>query len=339
MSWLADQVARDTDRAPLDRALRRYEEQSPDLALRAADALDRLLGQVASSPWPEVAWCFSTLTADRYPVELVFTTLGQAIRYVVEVAGPETDPGERLDVALAVLQEIGVGKSVGAGRAPTIRYDSLREMQRPMAGRLRFGAWVGGRHSPDGDAYKLYVEVPKDDSSAAEAWSRSILGNRPPLTDRAASLRMIGLELPSDRVELYFRADGLQPWEVDRLMGLLAMHHQAEELLGLVEEIAERSTAERLPAQQTGFSISAKEDGTDSRFSLFWLARHLLGSDARVRRRLLDVAVRRQWPLDHYAAISEPLARHDGPPTRHGILAFVAAPGLPPLLQIGLRPP
>ncbi|MFK7693017.1 hypothetical protein ACI5FR_09510 [Paenibacillus sp. HJGM_3] len=328
----------------LDMALNQYHRESPLPAARAAASLERLLAGVLATSWPEVAWRFSPLTGDGYPVELGFTSTGEAIRYTVECAGPLGEPACRLDRALDAVADLAGGDRNGDPlRHLDPHLDRLRHVQ--SAGRLDYGAWISGRHGPDGDAFKLYAEVPQGGPPAADDWVRDAVGHWPLLTTRSPILRMIGLDAGTGRLELYFRADGLEPWEVYRLMGLVGLAEQAGDLLELVETLSDRPAARRLPFTQAGFSVSVGPAGTPAVFSLFGLARTAIGPDALIRRRLLDVAGRLGWPLRHYAAVSAPLTGPEGPPspmpapTRHGMLSIVAAPGLPPQLHVGLRPP
>lgn len=353
------------ERLPLDRALARYEAESPHLAARATAALERLLSGITASKWPEVAWRFSRLTADGYPVELSFASTGESIRYTLEAAGPECDPAARLDRALAQIKGLsgeaqamapitglpgearglapitGLSGEARVGASPLSRSAAMERLRSIQSeGRLDYGAWVGVRHGPKDDAFKLYAEIPKGGSLAADDWMRELLGERPLLPNRSPVLRMVGIDTAAEVIELYYRADHLQPWEIRRMTGVIGMAEQADELLGLVEDLTERSAARQLPFTQTGFSVSiGLNGGTPGAFSLFCPAGHVLGGDNRIRQRLLDFAQLRDYPFRHYAALSAPLTDREGPPTRHGMLSFVAAPGVKPLLHIGLRPP
>lgn len=325
------------ERLPLVRALTLYRQESPSPASRAASALYRLLDGVFASPRQEAAWKFSRLTGDGYPVELSFTSSGEAIRYAAEVSGAESHPNSRLERALAVVKELVLKENIPIPQDFLSLADRMRQIQ--SVGELDYGAWVSGRHAPEGDAFKLYAEVPKGDFTTADDWARHVFGHRPLLTERNPTLRMIGLEPAAGRVEFYFRACNLQSWEVHRLMGRIGLAHQAEPLLELVENISEKPASPRLPCTQSGFSLAAAPDGRSPVFSWFCPARNLIGGDGRIRRRLLGAARRYGWPLRHYEAISAPLDGSEGPRTRHGLVSFVAAPGMPPQLGIGLRPP
>lgn len=326
------------ERLPLDRAIAVYGTETPPLAARAAASLHRLLaGGVSASPWRDVAWTFSRLTGDGYPVELAFASVGEAIRYTVEPCGAESDPRKRLERAIAIVTRQGSKHEAAGSEAGKEWADRLKRVQ--SAGPLDYGAWVGGRHDADGDAFKLYGEVPKPGSAAADEWAAAIVGRRPLLANRAPVLRMIGLAPADGRVEFYYRAHGLQSWEVCRLMELAGLADRTEELLALVGDAAEMSASARLPCAQTGFSLAAKATGGPLVFTLFCPARNAIGGDGRIRARLLGLAGRYGWPLRHYGAISEPLAGCEGPRTRHGLLSFAAAPGVPVRVGVGLRPP
>ncbi|MFC5700234.1 hypothetical protein ACFPVX_02975 [Cohnella faecalis] len=335
------------ERQPIEIAFERYRAESPEPAKRAAAALKRLLAGVERSLWPEVAWQFSSLTGDGFPVELAFTSTGEAIRYVVDPSGPEIDSSMRLRRALAVIEELrGTNSSATTERIrPSFAgagdfYSHAERLLRIQSsgGGLAYGAWIGGRHDSDGDRFKLYAEVPQGSSTEADEWVRSVLGDRPLLLGRPPILRMVGLEPDSGRIEWYFRVERMEPWEISRIMGMLGKSEQGEQLLGLVEEFAERSVATSLPCTRNGFSISTDANGAPSVFSLFCLAKRLAGGDGRIRGKLLNIAARRGWPLKHYEAISAPLADREGTRTKHGILSFVAAPENSVQLHVGLRP-
>ena len=293
----------------------------------------------------EVAWSFSPLTRDGYPIELAFTSTGESIRYVCEIAGPETDPSNRLWLAFALVDELEVSDKKNHGNLDKhFRKDILlSELERyrkiQNGGILDYGAWVSGRHGSDGDAFKIYVEVPKGATSELDNRVQNILGNRPFLMGRKIVLRMVGLEVATGRLEFYFRADGMVSWEVARLMGLFGLTAEVDELFSLVDDITGRSTSRQLPCSHTGFSLSVEPNGVSTVFSIFFLARNLLGGDRHIRSRLLDVAMQRDWSFSHYAELTEPLAEQEGPRTKHGMMSFIAVAGKPPMLHVGLRPP
>ncbi|MDR4467763.1 MAG: hypothetical protein MRJ68_05585 [Nitrospira sp.] len=317
---------------PLDRAMKCYSEVgASSCARRAGVALKTLLAGVETSLWPEVAWRFSDLTRDGFPVELGFTSTDEDIRYVCEVAGPETDASLRLERALASL------KSLGSPQCSLPLLESLTALQ--LNSSLGYGAWVSGRHRNNTDIFKLYVEVPEWPSADLSHFVNETLGRPFVPPAQSLSLRMIGIELVTGRRELYFRAASLERWEVGRLMGHLDLSHRTAELLDLVDVVVQQPHRERFAGGQVGFSLSRREGHPHGTFSLFMIARNVLGGDAKIRQRILEVAKVRGWPMDRYAAISHPLVDRYGPRTHHQMVSFVIGSTGPPTLHIGLRPP
>ncbi|MDQ5870874.1 MAG: hypothetical protein M3547_01525, partial [Acidobacteriota bacterium] len=94
----------------ISRTLRILSRRAPDRATRATTALDRLLLDLHGSSWTDVAWSFSRLTQDRFPVEFAFSSVDPSIRYTTEVGGPELDERERLGRAICQLQRLGAGR-------------------------------------------------------------------------------------------------------------------------------------------------------------------------------------------------------------------------------------
>lgn len=76
----------------INQAVTRVARLSPEPAARAEASLDLILEGISS--WQEVAWRFSGLTYDGFPVEFAFSA-DNTIRYVAEVSGPEVDSADR----------------------------------------------------------------------------------------------------------------------------------------------------------------------------------------------------------------------------------------------------
>lgn len=310
---------------------------SPDVVARAACALDLVLAGVRRSTWPEVAWRFSHLTGDGYPLELAFTTYDRSLRYTAEVAGPEVDPVRRLAIALDLLPRLG---------APPVPPHLLAGFEALQAGgALRYGAWLGGRHAPPGaarDSYKLYVEVPPHAPQAA-AFVAGWLGDVSNLAGRHLTLRMLGCDLRTGYLELYLRIDRLARWEIERLLHCLGLGGQSAPLLELLEAAFGRPLPGDLPTANVGLSFvvdgAARSAGPLPVFSLFFGTRAVFGADGVARRRLLTLAAERGWSLPGYAEISAPLAAGAGPHMLHGLVAFSVGHAGPPALGIGLSPP
>jgi hypothetical protein len=309
----------------LDRALRIFEEHG-DAGRRASSALRSVLAGVYHSEWPDVAWEFSSLTGDGFPVEFTFSTQNSDFRYTAEVAGPETASSDRLRRAIAF-----------AGESGTEAYDFLKAVQR--AGPLRYGAWIGGRHGASGDSFKIYVEAPMGYCESADSRIAELFGTRDLLAHRATPLKLIGYEPASQRYEFYFKTTALERWEVSLLLRNLGLAACDRDLYAFVGEVRGKAFGHRSLGTNTGFSI--RRDVTDGRvaFSFLTYARSLWGGDCRIRKRLLELAPRLGWDATAYARISEPLVMRDDARTLHGIVAVTVTPMLPPSFQIGLRPP
>ena len=313
------------------RALRRLMEEAPFEAERAAVSLALFLKGITASPWQKVAWSFSRLTGDGFPVEFAFSSADEAIRYTTEVAGPEVEEERRLDHALEHLAGL-------AGLRLSEETDTL--FHRIQASRhLRYGAWAGGRHGAGTDRYKLYVEVPPEGEKEARLFLDTLMEGVPFQSICETRLVMIGCEPGSSRIEFYFRANRPEPWEVSLLMRRVGLTSRVEEFFNLIEDASETSLHRLLSAPPLGFSIAVTHHGEPGAFSLFMTGGSLFGSDRAIRRRVLELGLQKGWGLKNYALISQPLARRTGWNTWHGLFSFVAVFDGPPILQIGLRPP
>jgi hypothetical protein len=290
-----------------------------------------LLEGICASPWQEVAWSFSRLTGDGYPVEFAFSSADEAIRYTTEVAGPEVEEHRRLDHALHCLARLG---------EPHLPEEILAlfrgiQMSRP----LRYGAWVGARHDAEGDRSKVYVEVPRVGESDAYPLLSALIGDVPVLSICRAQLVMLGYGPSASQIEAYFRTDRLEPWQVDLLMGKSGFASQTQRFFDFVEEVSGLTIQRIVSMQPLGFSFAGQGTGIATTFSLFMAAGSVFGSDMNIRQRMLALDSRMCWRLTHYRAASESLAGRTGWNTWHGILSFVARRDEAPVLHIGLRPP
>lgn len=318
-------------RLPVDAALRAITRVNEAAAQRASAAMAPALDSIASSRWPEVAWSFSSLTADRYPFEFSFDSHASAVRWAAEVAGPEVPERARLEAAFAYPRA-----NVHAKAAEW--FARAAAMQRNAG--LAFGAWIGGSHTADQDRFKVYAEVP--DAAGRLDVAGDWLAPEVLACLRGASLRMLGVAIDDGEAEFYFRVDRMETWEVDRLAARSGVPHRAGALTGLIAEIATRPASRWLPWSRVGLSLRTGAPG----FCLFGIARAIVGDDSSIRSRLLGVARERGWPLSGYAEASAPLAT---PPrasacsrvparTYHGMLAFcVGARSVS--VRVGLRPP
>lgn len=276
------------------------------------EAVRRRLEPVASSPWAEVAWRFSLLTGNGYPMEWAFTSDGGS-HATVEVAGPEVDHHDRLVLAAATLP------------APSRRH--LTAVVAAQRGHeLRWGAWLGIRVRDGREDNKVYAELPD---------GRPL--QRLPVPIRSEA-RLVGADARG-RVEHYFRTNGLD--EVD-LHTLFRDHGGADrvaEVRTLISQCANRPAADVLSSRQVGYSVTLDDHGRVECVALLVAARVLCTGDQRVRSQVLAVADRAGWDLARYEAMSRPLADGDRWHGHvHGIAAFAASTDHPLQFQIGLRP-
>ena len=267
------------------------------------------------------------LTADGFPVELVFSSVDPSVRYTCDVAGPALAPACRLDRATRLLRDLGVAAAF-----------PLEHLQRE--GRQRWGAWLAGRHTSSNDAYKLYIEAPDPLSTAARNEAGDRLGRyRTLATSHEIALRLVGFDTSSGDLEFYFRTRDLDAPALSRLMRFAGADARGRELFTLIDSMRVAGAAPRLPGTRQGFSLRIGPDGAATDFTFFLFATSLFGSDAAARRTLLDVAGRRGWDLSMYAAVSAPLAARVDPRPHHGLVSFVARADDAVSIAIGLRPP
>lgn len=262
--------------------------------------LHRAIERLSESAWPEVAWQFSRINGDGYPVEFTYSTASAEVRFTAEAAGPEVDERRRLDLALALLDA-----------PPAAGVEMVRSMQRQ--GVLRFGAWVGG----GAGRQKVYAECPPETESA---WA--IAG---------AQLRMIGLTAGEATIEYYYRRNFLESADAGLLLQRCGLGSRYEDLLAEVERATGRSPEAMLLPTDAGYSIAETPAGHV--VSVFTFARSLWGSDANIRRTML-----RLHHMPEYERASRAVAERDGPDTRHGVLAWIVAGARPVEWRISLRP-
>jgi hypothetical protein len=312
--------------------MRIFAEEIPgEVARRMEASLAAILQWTKDSTWPEVAWSFSSLTGDGFPLEFTFSLAEGTVRYTAEAAGAEVAETDRLERASELIKRLS-GLST-----PDEIMTLLKAVQASEP--LSYGAWISGRHGIDNDRYKLYVEVPRTARLAAQHLLGNILGEEPLLESRAMQFRMIGYEPGRQRIECYFQVASLESWELARLLRRANLSSRHTELLELLEEVTGRPAQPNIPGENLGCSYSFALDGSPTIFSLFVYARSVFGGDASIRRNLLELGKRRGWNLLAYEKLSEPLVSRTGPKTRHGMLAFIIPPEGSLLLHVGIRPP
>lgn len=310
-------------------ALDAYVEAAPASVQEAGAVLQILLREIYDSPEP-AAWHFSRLTGDGFPVEFAFTTTDVDIRYTAEIADLRIPADERLVLACQRL------RLLGQPEIPASLLELLSQAQKDKV--LSYGAWVGGRHSPQGNTFKLYTELPEMALEHYQPLLESLQIPWPHLADRPLSPRMFGYNLTSGRVEVYYRVPKLEVYHLARLTAPCQLSERSCELQHFLEKAYGYPLFEKLPGGSVGISYSYSPDRSSAIFTLFMFARTFWGGDASIRRKLSILAEKYGWDVTLYQRITAPLAARNTWNTYHGLLGFVMAPGTPISISLGVRP-
>ena len=280
----------------------------PDAAGEAAAWLQRVLDPITASQWPEAAWRFSRLTNTGMPVEFAWSSRDTAVRWTAEVAAPETADAQRLARAAAWLDW-------------PLDPQPWLHMQRSR--KLKYGAWLGARHSPANAhrpvSTKLYVEVP----SGATLPGRDA---HPLLRSETLIWRMIGLNADGSR-EYYARGAELDLRCIDAM---------AKAVCGdgtVLTALATRLTGGHELPRPSGISLTLAADSTPLALTWFTFAKAIFRDDGAVSAWLREQAQGTSAQL--YAALAAGAA--DGH-WRHGMIGVgIDAQGAG-WVQCGLRP-
>lgn len=315
-------------------------ERFPASVVRALSCLDspatdtwlsRFLDATVNSVWPDVAWGSSLLTPGGFPLELSFSTNDPTVaRYAVEIAGPETPSRDRLGHALRLLRQWEIPRPA----SPVL--PMLQEAH--AASPVRWGCWLGGRHRPAGDQFKLYVEVPPRLAGTVAERCGGLLGRRPRLLDQLGELRLVGLHAGSSDVELYYRLGRVERSSAEAFFKAEGLGDGAAGVLGLLERTVGREAPVDLPGANLCASVTISADGPKS-VSLIAHCVGLLGLDAACRQRVLNLAADLGLVLGSYEQLSRPLEGTPAAERHHTTIAFSSGLDGPPHLAIGLRPP
>jgi hypothetical protein len=210
------------------------------------DMLASCLAPLENSCWPEVAWKFSRLTSDAFPVEYGFSSEEDGFRVVFEVAGPECAHSSRLNAGIKLIRSLGLTPPDPA---------LLRHLQAAQMGRvLQWGCWLGLRCKNGDIRAKLYIETPPESASLPMA----LAGSRP---------HMIGCESSQGPLEWYAIIPDASEARLRQVLQSLPAHSRdilldaAERLIGLP-----RRGARRWPS--VGASI-AEQPGASPSVAMF----------------------------------------------------------------------
>lgn len=321
----------------VQRALEISARLFPEPTSRARVSLNTLLqASVEDAASQPRAWSFSYL-AKGFPVEWVCTSRQHGVRYTVDTAGVGRRPQEVLPYSAALLEEIA---GVHCAKTTMTFLQSIQQH-----GPLKYGCWIGGRHTADRDEFKLYVEVPPGADADAIAW----LGQHTPLQvdfyERPISrycrltLDIIGYAPLSEHMEYYFSVRGLAAWEIGALLTPAGLASARQPLIDLLQEAYGRPIYRDFPSGQMGFSYAWSPATAQTVFSLYTFAAAMFGGDARVRQEILALSARHGWDMTHYAQLSQPLACAPRTQRTHGLFGIALAEGQAPAISLGLRPP
>lgn len=332
------------DRATLpaayERVLQLWGQQAPAAAARARTSLATLLDDLLRSEDPR-AFGRSSLTMTGSPFEAALSLVDPSIRYTglrytglrytVEPCPAHIPMQDRLQCCLSLLARLNVERPV-----PEL-ISRLAALQ--ARGPLRYGAQIGARHSDSRDVYKLYVELPREARAEADVLGTELLGSDPVLDvpGRDARPALLGIELSSGKIELYYRIEHLHPLEISTLLGRAHAAERAGELLAMLGESQRVPIRHELPGTTWGFSYAVGNAG-EVTFSLYTFARTLFGPDGGIREGLLAMGQRYGWDLDSYSRLSEPLRGRRRWPCHHGIFGLIVPPAAAPGAWIGLAP-
>lgn len=196
---------------------------------------------------------------------------------------------------------------------------------------LTYGAWVGARVDCDSAVFKVYLEVPDG------ARMPSACPPAPVLPDRLIVPRMIGCTPSTGAIESYFRVPSLEPEHVVGLLAPVGMAGRTRRLLQFIEHAYGYRLRGRLPGPSVGVSYAPQAQG--HRVTLYFFARSLLGSDARIRTRFAQLAGERGWDAGVYLKVTEPMASRNTWKTHHGLVGITLDESTEELaLSIGVRP-
>ena len=319
-------VASGTGRA-LDALLDRVAGRRPEHAGRARRELVRTLAATRASAVGDLAWQASCLTPTRFPVEVAVSSARDELRTVVDVLAPEAD--RTLALPTAIDWAVRFWSEAPESRTVALLHDHQREVP------LRFGAWLGSRHSAQSTTHKLYVEL---DPVPERAWRLldALVPDARRVLAGVGRLRFLGLVLdPSAAVEVYLRPPILDEATLRACMGRAGLAGSAEALLAAM---ADGGT---LAGRNHALSVSFV-GGRAVAAAGFTFAHHRYRRDHRVRERVLNLARSEGWPsAAQYEAVSRPLAE-PRPLARpvHTALSEVVATGTPGVVHhVGLAPP
>lgn len=257
------------------------------------------------SCWPDVAWRFSELMRGGGPIEFVFSSSDSALRYTVEVAGPELPNHSRLDAACALMMRLGHAPP------PADLVQAWRSLQADSS--LAWGTWLGVRHDRAGERAKIYVETPPGTRSPIAPLS--VLSPLP-----GSRLQMIGYEPSRGRAEVYFCKAPAERADLEALLRGIESVERRQALVAGLAELCGLPIDTALRWVTLGYSLAHCGNTDIPELALFVRAKAVVGGAASVRRKLLSWQSRSDQRTSPYRDLVGSLADHALPD--HGILTL-----------------
>ncbi|MBL4862475.1 MAG: hypothetical protein JKY09_05595 [Crocinitomicaceae bacterium] len=319
----------------LEQALKVGGDFFPKAAIRARFSLEILLRKSLKSRADKTAWGFSHL-AKGYPVEFTFKPDQKGIQYTTDIAGPEMSPNKVLPYALELLSELGASRLNEENR---LFFEIVQQQ-----GELLYGCWIGGRHSSEGDEYKLYIEIPEASGEMAMKWLRKytpfdIDFHNNSINDHCGiKLEMIGYSLRTKSIECYFSVKDLAPWEIDKILKPIHLEGQREYLIDLLQSGYSGVIYRKFPSKEMGFSYSFSPSKNNSVFSLYTFASSMFGGDMRVRDSILALCLKKNWNMDFYEKFTQTFADNKSDTHTHGLFGIALDQFDNTTIYTGLRP-
>ena len=239
----------------IDATLDALSARLPDQARQARRALTAALRPVLDSCWPEAACSFSALAPHGVPIEFVWRPGEPSICWTSEVAGPECREEQRFALALRRLDNLG------APRPPASVIAAVEQAQQRCD--LRWGAWIGGRHRPDGDSFKLYGETTGDGIST---FARALDGMAKRF--QRPSQRLVGANADG-LVEIYGRVAEEDFGWLSALASDAGLSAQFRAAIDLASELTNRSLRVDLERSGAGWSLALRPGGELSAIAIF----------------------------------------------------------------------
>jgi hypothetical protein len=266
------------------------------------DSFAKCMRDIDSSAWPELATKFSNLNPDGSPVEFVFSSHENTLRYTVEVAGPEHAEHTRIDLACMAMRRLGFDPPAGHF------VDVWRDVHKQS--KPKWGAWLGIRQREDGESAKVYVEVPPGSPLGFELANKHC-----PI--RGARVVMLGYEPSRGRLEWYFRKRRMCPSELEAILRWGQSPAQHAAVIRAIEHVSGVSITAALRWFAPSFSIAQWESG---RLPALFLRSSTLGGSPAIRRYLCSTRLRASTGLHFYCDLVEKLPDAELP--EHGMLTF-----------------